>query len=89
MQVILKNDLSRSIKYYVDNNYSTIGARLISLLDFKETKCVIAYKEKDLGKLRGSLDCSFTNGDTYILNFENENCDSNIQVFECLDIIRN
>lgn len=88
MQVILKNDLSKSIKYYVDNNYSIIGARLVSLLDFKETKCVIAYKDKNFSQLNGRLDCIFTNGDTYILNFEDEYYGSNIQVFECLDIVK-
>lgn len=50
MRVILKNDLSKSIKYYMDNQYSFVSAKLLSLFDLKEIKCVIAYKEKDLSR---------------------------------------
>ena len=89
MRVILKNDLSKSIKYYIDNQYSFVSAKLLSLFDLKEIKCVIAYKGKDLSHLRGSLDCSFINGDTYILNFEAEDYNSDVQIFECLDIVKN
>lgn len=45
MQIILKNDMTKNMQYYIDNGYSTIGARLVSMLDYKEIRCVIAYKE--------------------------------------------
>lgn len=91
MQIILKNDMTKNMQYYIDNGYSTIGARLVSMLDYKEIRCVIAYKENFVS-IRGRHECVFDLGsglgDNYILYFEDGNYDSDIDVFECINIIK-